>query len=123
MVPLQGAGQEKLGIYIKSVVKGGAADNVSTAADTGGPAPPGPPRSRGICAVAGRPSGGRRPAAERGRPQPGGTVAGEVRSQRHVLLPGGAEPPPGRRSQIRRSEMNHKVTTLGLKMRGGSEPT
>lgn len=26
---LQGAGQEKLGIYIKSVVKGGAADVVS----------------------------------------------------------------------------------------------
>lgn len=29
-VCLQGAGQEKLGIYIKSVVKGGAADTVST---------------------------------------------------------------------------------------------
>lgn len=28
---LQGAGQEKLGIYIKSVVKGGAADTVGTA--------------------------------------------------------------------------------------------
>lgn len=27
---LQGAGQERLGIYIKSVVKGGAADAVST---------------------------------------------------------------------------------------------
>lgn len=27
---LQGAGQEKLGIYIKSVVKGGAADMVGT---------------------------------------------------------------------------------------------
>lgn len=31
---LQGAGQEKLGIYIKSVVKGGAADMVSTKTTT-----------------------------------------------------------------------------------------
>lgn len=31
---LQGAGQEKLGIYIKSVVKGGAADMVSMKSTT-----------------------------------------------------------------------------------------
>lgn len=85
---LQGAGQEKLGIYIKSVVKGGAADVVSpttqgkkagswqTFPEGGGVSAV--PLTLFICVHAGRPPGCRWPAVERGRAQPRWPVAREV---------------------------------------------
>lgn len=80
---LQGAGQEKLGIYIKSVVKGGAADVVGCPRERciwAGSEEDTSDSSCAVCVHTGWPSGCRWPVVERGRTQSGWPVAREVQS-------------------------------------------